>query len=480
MREVVIYGAGNRGVNICEILERCNSEYRVVALVDGSSEKVGQSVGTNVVEGVESLNKYSDKAFCITVHNSRIIGLVRNMLFNQYGYVLGNEIEYERILYDCYSQKYIEEKAKEVCANDYTTYLFDGYMGLGLGGIEMWTQGLCKELIKYNSNIRIFTDDKEYKVYPELALYIDSINRMDKNNTEDSYNNFRELCNYYISKLPCVIVTNRPNVELMAAAVVKSLFPDLVRVISAIHMGTPDTYRKYAEFKDYVECYMGVSEDIEEGMIEHSVSTQKVRAMKCPFPCKELLNRDYTYNKEMPIKVGYAGRLDSISQGQKRMDLIMKCIEYLDNRRLDFVFEFVGDGPARESIEKWINDNDYKDKVRLIGRLDRNKIHEFWQMQDICINLADFEGRSLSILEAMGNGAVPVVTATSGIREDITDSENGFVVPIGDWKEAAQKILYLNERRELLGKMGAAARKRVIDESDFHKHAKIWMEILDM
>ena len=100
------------------------------------------------------------------------------------------------------------------------------------------------------------------------------------------------------------------------------------------------------------------------------------------------------------------------------MDLLPKLIEALIERNVDFRIELAGDGAAKNDLEEVVKRNQWDKKVIFLGRLKRSKLSDFWKKQDICINMADFEGRSISILEAMGNGAVPIVTATSGVQED--------------------------------------------------------------
>ena len=84
------------------------------------------------------------------------------------------------------------------------------------------------------------------------------------------------------------------------------------------------------------------------------------------------------------------------------MDLLQKLIGALVKRNVDFRLELAGDGAARNDLEEVVRRNQWDEKVIFLGRLDRSKLSWFWKRQDICINMADFEGRSISILEAMG------------------------------------------------------------------------------
>lgn len=192
---------------------------------------------------------------------------------------------------------------------------------------------------------------------------------------------------------------------------------------------------------------------------------------------KNLL-RTYTYNKFLPLHIGYAGRMDGMQYSQKRMDLILKLIEVLTEKKIYFVMELAGDGPARTEMEKYVVLHHLSEYVKFLGIVRREKIPSFWKRQDICINLADYEGRSISIVEAMGNGAVPIVTNTSGVKEDIIDGINGFIVSLGDYFKVAEKIEYLDKNREKLKEMGKLAHKAVYPKSLMKPHLRFWNQIL--
>jgi hypothetical protein len=81
-----------------------------------------------------------------------------------------------------------------------------------------------------------------------------------------------------------------------------------------------------------------------------------------------------------------------------------------------------------------------------------------WSSHDVFVQVSDFEGTSVSMLEAMAHGVVPVVTAaSSGIADVIHHEENGFVAPVGDMKALAEHIRRLADDRALLSSAGGAA-----------------------
>lgn len=81
-------------------------------------------------------------------------------------------------------------------------------------------------------------------------------------------------------------------------------------------------------------------------------------------------------------------------------------------------------------------------------------------------------------MEAMMNGAVPVVTDTSGVREDIEDGVNGFIVPVGDHTAMAGKTDYLANHRELLERYGERSHEIMRKKGSMDAHIEFWKKVL--
>ena len=198
-------------------------------------------------------------------------------------------------------------------------------------------------------------------------------------------------------------------------------------------------------------------------------------SITCPVPCDKVLSRGYTVDVSQPIKIGYAGRVVVL---QKRMDLLLKVIEILENRDVNFCMEIAGDGPYREEMQRIVIEEGWDKPVHFLGALDRKDIPAFWKRQDICVNIADAEGRCISKLEAMAGGAVPVMTRTAGNPEDIMEGVNGYMVEIGDYGDMAEKINFLARYREMLPKLGLKAHDTVYPKCRREVHTAFWVKLL--
>jgi glycosyltransferase involved in cell wall biosynthesis len=164
------------------------------------------------------------------------------------------------------------------------------------------------------------------------------------------------------------------------------------------------------------------------------------------------LNREY---RTEPLRIISAGRL---TQPQKRVGDFVRLVEYLLREQVQFVFDIVGDGeelaPLQHAMQRWFPTA----RVRFHGRLPHEVVDGMWSAADVFVQTSDFEGTSVSMLEAMAHGVVPVVTAaSSGVAGVIEHARNGYVVTVGDMGAMAHVIATLAKDQQLLAAAGRAA-----------------------
>src|SRR5437899_11582325 len=95
--------------------------------------------------------------------------------------------------------------------------------------------------------------------------------------------------------------------------------------------------------------------------------------------------------------------------------------------------------------------------VQFRGTIPNAEVANVLREQDVYVLLSDFEGLPLSLLEAMAEGVVTVVSdLESGLREVVTP-ETGLRVPVGDVEAVARAIQHLAEDRQLLARLSTSA-----------------------
>lgn len=153
-----------------------------------------------------------------------------------------------------------------------------------------------------------------------------------------------------------------------------------------------------------------------------------------------------------PLKLAYIGRM---VEEQKRIGDLLLLADELEARGVPTELHMVGDGPDFAAWRARLAGRRHA-HVRTIvhGRRSPAWVERFLAAVDACVLVSAYEGTSVVMLEAMGQGVAPVVTdVRSGVREWVRDGENGIVVPIGDRRAMASRLAALRADRALLDAM---------------------------
>ena len=118
-----------------------------------------------------------------------------------------------------------------------------------------------------------------------------------------------------------------------------------------------------------------------------------------------------------------------------------------------------GDGPQRGALTGQAADLGIAERVRFLGV--RDDVPDVLRASDIFALTSVSEAASLTLLEAMACRLPVVVTAVGGNPEIVEHERNGFLVPRGDDRAAAEAIRYLLQHRERAAAMGEAAHSHV-------------------
>ena len=187
-------------------------------------------------------------------------------------------------------------------------------------------------------------------------------------------------------------------------------------------------------------------------------------------------NRFYpgTRNENLRVELGLSGHPSAISIRHLRpvydvgsfirsMPLVLKEIP-------DAKFIIVGDGSDKESLIKLAGSLGILNSVIFTGVINHEELPSYIASSDVYVSTSISDGGiAVSTLEAMASGLAPVVTDVGDNRKWIKDGENGFVVPIGDSKMLAERIIYLLQNKDVLRRFGAANRSIVEERADYYK-----------
>ena len=178
------------------------------------------------------------------------------------------------------------------------------------------------------------------------------------------------------------------------------------------------------------------------------------------------------------VTIVSTGRIEA----QKGQKILVEACGFLKNRmafRLILVGEIVDQAYAR-GCEALARQMGIEDHVIWAGY--REDMAEILQDADIFALPSNGEAFSRAVIEAMAVGLPVVATDVGGTKEAVIDGVTGFVVPSGEARTMAEKMLALAVDEPLRKKFGAEARKRAEAlfsvEGNVQKTVQVYDELL--
>ena len=121
------------------------------------------------------------------------------------------------------------------------------------------------------------------------------------------------------------------------------------------------------------------------------------------------------------IKIAYFGRISHA----KGVDRSIEFCGLLKSGGVKFIFDIYGDGPVETYNEK-IKALSLQKEVHIKKTLPLNQVMERMQQYDFLLQLSNYEGMALAVVEAMNCGLVPIVTPVGEIKRYSTDGKNAI------------------------------------------------------
>lgn len=134
----------------------------------------------------------------------------------------------------------------------------------------------------------------------------------------------------------------------------------------------------------------------------------------------------------------------------------------------DVHYWMAGDGPEAENIAAAIEKHDLHDRVRMLGRISEEDLTLLYRGADLFImpNIpveGDMEGFGVVMLEAGLSGLPTIAARLEGIRDVITEGENGHLVESGDAWAFSEAIMAYYHNRPAMRMAALRAAKHTAD-----------------
>ena len=185
------------------------------------------------------------------------------------------------------------------------------------------------------------------------------------------------------------------------------------------------------------------------------------------FSAVKELTRDYN-NKVLSLL--WTGRFVEL----KHPEFALEAAKRLKQEKIEFQLNFIGMGPMNEQMQKFIDNNDLNDCVKILGSMPTEKVQQYMDNSDISLFTSDRrEGWGAVVNEAMVGGCAVVASDLAGSSKVLIENGvNGFVYRHPDKTEFVNCVLNLAKNKELRREIGLNANKSMTEKWNGTEGAK--------
>lgn len=137
--------------------------------------------------------------------------------------------------------------------------------------------------------------------------------------------------------------------------------------------------------------------------------------------------------------------------------IILGCNHFLKTHP-DWKLIIAGEGNNTSDLKLLVKKLDLDARVEFVGFLNQEENRMNYYKSKIYISIPNTDGTSISLLEAMAYGCIPLVSELASNKEWITDNVNGLIVKDFNVEEALQCVFSLHSENVI------AKNKQIIEE----------------
>jgi glycosyltransferase involved in cell wall biosynthesis len=247
-----------------------------------------------------------------------------------------------------------------------------------------------------------------------------------------------------------------------------------LRVIAFAHTDEDHYYELLTYYEPIISKFIAVSDTVYENL-RRLLPFRSTDISKLSYPVP-VISGSKTYDHSRPLVITYAGRIE---QNQKRILDLIALVELLALTKGSYHFKIAGDGSYLTHLVRFFDKKNYANvSVDFLGLVAPEKMTDLWAGSDVSILFSEYEGMSISMLESMGQGCVPVVTEVSGSKEAIIHGETGFIVPIGDVETIAKIMYSLEANRTVVEQISNACILAIRNHPGFDRYDQDFVKII--
>tara|TARA_B100001057_G_C22867137_1_gene957030 strand:+ start:1418 stop:2491 length:1074 start_codon:yes stop_codon:yes gene_type:complete len=196
-----------------------------------------------------------------------------------------------------------------------------------------------------------------------------------------------------------------------------------------------------------------------------------------PLNKREIINLskksvNFNFFSKKCLNIINVGRLED----QKDQMTLLKSINFL-KKKIKIKLLIIGNGSMERKLRNYINKNNLDKTVKILHNISNP--FPYFAKSDLFILSSIFEGLPNVLLEALTLKKFVISTnCSTGPSEILSKGKGGILVPINDYKNLANKIIFFNKNKKKLKKKLLFARRN-LDRFDLRQNLRKFSRIID-
>jgi len=141
------------------------------------------------------------------------------------------------------------------------------------------------------------------------------------------------------------------------------------------------------------------SKEMKERVINYKINEQKIKTIQYGIDISKFI---FKFNLETSVKIISTRHLLE----KYRIDVLIKALSKINS---DIETQIIGDGDARQELEKLSCDLKMQDRIKFLGAISYNLIPKYYEESQIYITTSPTDGLSIALLEAFASGCYPIL-----------------------------------------------------------------------
>jgi glycosyltransferase involved in cell wall biosynthesis len=305
-----------------------------------------------------------------------------------------------------------------------------------LGGVANFNRNIINNAILksnyYTKVILLKSKEDKRKVYTE-KIQADEVCQFIYSSFENQYYVCKRL-NKLLNINPGYIVTDN-NLTLNTL----TLFKSYKTIFFLVH---DYFYINYAlQYEPIIDVAIAHSSFFKDILCAAKAKKYMQKAFYIPYGVEQSINIEKIDSNK--INLVFLGRWVE----QKGILELYKIEKLLSTANVKTQWTIIGTGPCETKLKnQWLENNN----AVFVNPTTTKDVYDILSKQDALVLPTSFEGTPVSILEAISNGVIPVVSDLPGGIRDIVTNEIGYRCTLNEPESFAKAIRYLFENKNIM------------------------------